>query len=104
MKAAGGKIDSLSVVGGGSKSTYWVELLATVLNQPCDLHAESEIGAALGAARLGLIAAESANPLDVCTPPVVVQRITPNASVRSAFDETYQRYRNTYPALKGIEK
>ncbi len=103
LKEAGGQPESLSVVGGGSKSAYWVELLATVLDQPCDLHAESEIGAALGAARLGLIAAENADPSDICTPPAVVRQITPNASLRSAFDDTYQIYRNTYPALKGIK-
>lgn len=104
LRQTGTRLESLSVVGGGSQSAYWVELLATVLNQPCDLHAESEIGAASGAARLGLIAAEDADPLDVCKPPAVVRRITPNASLQSAFNDTYQQYRNTYPALKGIAK
>lgn len=103
LKQTGTQLENLSVVGGGSKSNYWVELLATVLNQPCNLHAESEIGAALGAARLGMIAAENADPLDVCKPPPVVRQIIPNASLHAAFNETYQLYRNTYPALKGIK-
>ncbi len=66
-----------------------------------DIPEGGDFGAAFGAARLGLIAAENADPLSVCTQPATERTIEPNRDLSAAFDEAYQTYRALYPAIKG---
>jgi xylulokinase len=101
LEAAGTKVTRVTAVGGGSRSTLWLETIATVLGVPVDLPAEGDFGAALGAARLGLIAAEGADPLAVCTAPRTARTIEPDHALAPAFDEGWQRFRALYPAIKG---
>ncbi len=42
------------MVGGGSKSSFWIELLAGILNKNLSVCKQSEFGAALGVARLAM--------------------------------------------------
>tara|TARA_R100001129_G_scaffold184634_1_gene170051 strand:- start:2625 stop:4079 length:1455 start_codon:yes stop_codon:yes gene_type:complete len=97
---AGTKLDRVTATGGGSQSRYWLEVLATVLGMPVDLPADGDFGAAFGAARLGMIAAEKADPAQVCTAPSTAETIEPDTALTGAFEEAYGRYRALYPALK----
>lgn len=97
---AGTKLDRVTATGGGSQSRYWLKVLATVLDMPVDLPADGDFGAAFGAARLGLIAAEKADPAAVCTAPDTARTIEPDTALTGAFEEAYGRYRALYPALK----
>ena len=57
--------------------------------------------AAFGAARLGLIAAENADPLAICTPPEDPARRSRPSPRRSTPTATpFERYRALYPAIK----
>lgn len=102
LAQAGTRLERVTAIGGGSRSGYWLEALATVLGLPVDVPVGGDFGAAFGAARLGLIAAENADPLDVCTPPATDRTITPNHDHKSAFDAAYGHYRALYPAIKGV--
>ncbi len=102
LKSAGTSLDRVTAIGGGSRSTYWLRVMATVLDLPVDIPAEGDFGAAFGAARLGLVAAEGADPAAVCTPPRTERTIEPEPGLTDAFEEAYRRYRATYPAVKGI--
>ena len=42
------------MVGGGSRSSFWIELLSTLLNRKLSVCEQSEFGAALGVARLNV--------------------------------------------------
>jgi xylulokinase len=101
LKEAGTTLERVTAVGGGSQSAYWLKLMATVLSTPVDVPAEGEFGAAFGAARLGLLAAESADPATVCTPPSIEQVHEPVRDLEQAFGDAYARYRALYPAIKG---
>ncbi|MEP3436604.1 MAG: xylulokinase [Hoeflea sp.] len=101
LAQAGTSLSRVTAVGGGSRSMYWIEALATVLNLPVDIPEGGDFGAAFGAARLGLIAAEGVDPLSVCTPPATAATIHPNRDFAQAFDEAYGHYRALYPAIKG---
>ncbi|MDP2733830.1 MAG: FGGY-family carbohydrate kinase, partial [Hoeflea sp.] len=101
LAQAGTTLSRVTAIGGGSKSGYWIEALATVLGLPVDIPEGGDFGAAFGAARLGLIAAENADPFSVCTAPATEKTIHPNRYLAAAFDEAYQRYRALYPAIKG---
>lgn len=98
---AGTTINRLLAVGGGSKSALWLKMLATNLNMEIALPEDGDFGGALGAARLGLCAAEKADPAQVMTMPPIKTIIAPDAGLAGAYDQHYQRYRALY---KGIEE
>lgn len=102
LASAGATFSRALVVGGGSQSRYWLHCLATALNMPLDRAEEGDLGAALGAARLGMLASDGGDPATVCAPPPIVETIDPTAALRPAFDDAYHRYRAAYPALKGL--
>jgi xylulokinase len=101
LEAAGTTLGRVTAIGGGSRSRYWLKAIATALELPVDLPADGDFGAAFGAARLGLIAANGADPLEICTPPQIAQTIEPDAKLVPAFADAYRRYRALYPAIKG---
>lgn len=101
LLSTGTEIPRVIAVGGGSRSNYWLQVIATTLGIPVDIPKDGDFGAAFGAARLGLIAATGANPEQVCAPPEIAYTIEPNSNLAPAFMETYEKYRATYPALKG---
>ena len=46
--------DDIFIVGGGSRSSFWLSLLSSILNRKLSVCAQSEFGAALGVARLAM--------------------------------------------------
>lgn len=100
LKAAGTTLARVTAIGGGSRSRYWLKSIATALGIPVDLPADGDFGAAFGAARLGLIVAEKADPLAVCTPPATAETIEPERGLAGAYEDAYRRYRALYPAVK----
>ena len=59
---AGTDFAAALAVGGGARSETWLRIIASVLDRPLELAADSDVGAALGAARLAICAAEGADP------------------------------------------
>ncbi len=102
LKATGTTLTRLLAIGGGSQSDYWVEMIATLLGVPVDLPQQGEFGAALGAARLGIVGDTGAAPAEVMTRPDVARTIEPRANLRGAYDDAYAQFRALYPALKEV--
>jgi xylulokinase len=100
LAAAGTTFGRLLAVGGGSKSALWLKLIATNLDTEIAVPEDGDFGGALGAARLGLCAAEGADPAEVMTMPGIKQIIRPDASLRDAYTAQYARYRALYPAIE----
>ncbi|MCT8180178.1 xylulokinase [Variovorax sp. CY25R-8] len=98
IESTGTRIASLAVVGGGARSIYWTEMLASVLGKPVHRLAGGELGAALGAARLGWLALGH-DPRAVCRPARVVSRHQPDEALASMFDTRYRSFRDMYRAL-----
>lgn len=102
LKKAGTELSRVTAIGGGSRSRYWLKAIATALGLPVDIPADGDFGAAFGAARLGLIAAENADPLVVCSTPNTAETIEPDGALAGAYSDAYQRYRSLYPAIKAV--
>jgi xylulokinase len=90
----------LIAVGGGSRSRYWLAVIATVLGLPIAVPEDGDFGAAFGAARLGLIAAENADPFAVCAPPAIRETIEPIGELAEAYGAAHATYCDLYPAIK----
>jgi xylulokinase len=97
---AGTDFASALAVGGGARSDTWLKIIASVLDRPLQLAADSDVGAALGAARLAICAADGADPAEVCALPEIVRTIEPDPAFVPRYRDGYARYRALYPALR----
>ena len=102
LKSTGTDPESLLAVGGGARSRFWLETLATVLGIPLALPKGSEFGAAIGAARLGHCAEQGMRPEDILSPPEVVEVFQPRTELADMYEAEYQRYRQYYTALSPL--
>jgi xylulokinase len=100
LNDAGTDFPSVLAVGGGAHSEAWLQLRATVLNRPIEVPERGDFGAAFGAARLGLCAAEGADPIQVCTKPRISHVVMPDPARSAARQHGYARYRALYPAIQ----
>ena len=71
-----------------------------MLNLPIAVPEDGDFGAAFGAARLGLIAAENADPFAVCAPPAIREVIEPIPDLVEAYAAAHATYSDLYPAIK----
>ncbi|HEX3761911.1 MAG TPA: xylulokinase [Kofleriaceae bacterium] len=100
VRDAGGVAREVSLTGGGSRSRFWARLIASAFDLPLALRAGGEVGAALGAARLGQLAADPrATVAGVCTPPPLVEVAEPVAAWQPVLAGRLARFRALYPAL-----
>jgi xylulokinase len=102
LQSASSPIAEVDLVGGGSRSALWAQIIADVLGIPVHRVEEGEVGAALGAARLGQLAATGEDPAQVCGRPRRLASFAPRASAVAAYDEGYRQWRKLYPALKEV--
>ena len=100
LNDAGTDLGRLIAVGGGSKSELWLKLIATNLDTEIAIPDDGDFGGALGVARLGLCAAEGADPTEVMQNPAIKRVVTPDASLVDAYSRQYERYRALYPAIE----
>lgn len=103
FRQTGTQIDRLMAIGGGAKSDYWLKLIATVLNVTLERPKDGEFGAAMGAARLALMAQTGALPSDALTKPDVAEAISPNPEMTAHFDSAYRRFQAAYPKIKSAQ-
>ena len=97
---AGAEIGEISLIGGGARSRAWGQILATMLQRPLIRHSGAELGAAFGAARLGLIAAEGGDPASICSCPPIAEVLEPQSELFENYQDLLIRYRRLYPALQ----
>ena len=101
LSSTGTKINQLVAVGGGAKSEYWVQAIATTLGLPISIPVAGDYGGAFGAARLGMIA-YGINRDDVAISPKIKHIIDPVMSLHDDYLSALKSYRETYKVLKAI--
>ncbi len=101
LAATGTRLNHLIAVGGGSKSDYWLQAIATALDLPVHLPVAGDFGGAFGAARLALMAATGAGA-EIATLPQIARGIEPDSALTAAFDAGHARYRAAQTMLKDL--
>jgi xylulokinase len=101
LAATGTRLEHLLAVGGGSRSDYWLRLIATALDCPVQLPVAGDFGGAFGAARLGLMAATGAGT-EIATLPKIARVIDPDSALKDAFDAGHARFRAAQSAIKDL--
>lgn len=101
LASAGSRPTSLVATGGGARSRPWLEMIAAVTGCPIAVPQDGDFGAALGAARLGQMAATNdANLVDVMAKPQIAYQIDPDPQMASLYAEPMARWRGLYLSTK----
>jgi xylulokinase len=105
LAAIGVQAEVGRVSGGGSRSSLWLRIVASVLGLPLEKTAVEE-GAAYGAALLGGVAAGTFADVHEAVAACVeaVDTIEPEAGWVDVYAARYERFRALYPALRGVER
>ncbi|MCA0942507.1 xylulokinase [Salipiger pacificus] len=103
LASTGLRLRRLMAIGGGTGSRYWLKLIATALDVTLELPGGGEFGAALGAARLGMVASGEHAVDTVMTRPDIVGEIAPEPGLQDEFDAAYTRFRNAYGAIRSVQ-
>lgn len=101
LAETGTQITRALAMGGGSKSDHWLRMLASTLNITLDVPEAGDFGAALGAARLGMMAATGAGP-EITEQPPIATSIGPDPALADAMAEGHARYKRAYQMLKDL--
>ena len=102
LDAAGARPVRPLLVGGGARSEFWAQMIADVTGLTIDLASGAEAGAALGAARLGMLAAGAGSVEAVCPRPPIQREFKPDPNRAAAYAPRLKRYRALYQAEKAM--
>ncbi|HIZ08841.1 MAG TPA: xylulokinase [Candidatus Eubacterium avistercoris] len=102
-KSLGIQIERTKICGGGAKSPLWRQMVADIFNLKVDI-IESEEGPGYGAAILAAVGCgEYASVQEAADKLVkVVKTIEPDPETAALYEEKYQKFRQIYPAVKGL--
>jgi xylulokinase len=101
LREAGAAPVAPLLVGGGARSGFWGQMIADATGLSIDLAAGAEAGAALGAARLAMLAAGAGDVRTICARPETQRRFEPNAERAALYGPRLKRYRALYGAERG---
>jgi xylulokinase len=102
VESGGAKVSSVAIVGGGSQSRRWTQLIADVLGFPISRFEDGAGGAAVGAARLGRLAYTGENPKLVCVKPKILETLEPNPVRTDEYSRKISVWREHYIAQRNI--
>lgn len=91
---------AFDLAGGGSRSRLWARICADALGVTIHRIEDGEVGAALGAAHLGRMAATGEPPATVCRKPRRLETFTPDPARAEAYSQSWLRWRRLYPLAK----
>ncbi|MCC3746327.1 xylulokinase [Rouxiella badensis] len=95
LKQSGTQLSQCSLVGGGARSDEWAQLIADALNLTITTHQDGEAGGALGAARLGWLAA-GGEQSKVCRKPLTKKTFSPDAARHQVLQSRLATWRKLY--------
>lgn len=102
LKDAGTTTDTVYAIGGGARSDAWVQMIADACAMPLHVPADGDFGGAFGAARLGFVASEGADPFEALSMAPIQKTIEPNPDTADYHAENLERYRALYPGTHGL--
>jgi xylulokinase len=100
---AGVALREVSVIGGGARSRLWGKILASVLGRALAYRAASDVGPALGAARLARLCVTGEEPAAVCTAPPVLWTAEPDVGLAAHYAPRLAEFRDLYRRLRRSE-
>ncbi len=102
--AVNSNFDDIFMVGGGSKSSFWLKLLSTIINRKLSVCDQSEYGAAIGVARLSMYVDQNITDKNKKKKKINIKKsFQPNLDKIDIFNKRYLAWRNIYSIGKNIK-
>ncbi|MBR3767694.1 MAG: xylulokinase [Clostridia bacterium] len=104
-KSLGLNIEESCLCGGGAKSPLWRKILSNILGIKLNI-LKTEQGPGFGGAVLSMVGTgEYSTVKEACEALTEISEvITPDERLASLYEERYNKYKQIYPALKGVFK
>lgn len=102
LRASGTPIQNLSVIGGGSQSMWWGEIISAAIDTPLTYREAGAVGPAFGAARLARLCLGEDKIKNICTPPPVSHIIEPDADLRDLYLSRRETFTELYNATRHL--
>lgn len=91
---------SITLIGGGARSSYWRQMLSDISGLQLDYRTGGDVGPALGAARLAQIAMNPEKPLSQLLPQLTLEQAhLPDATRHARYAERRDVFRKIYQQL-----
>lgn len=100
LEQAGTQLSYAGLIGGGSRSRFWAQIFANVLNIRLVRYQGSDKGPAFGAARLARLATTGEPAETICKPPGVLETIEPEPRLVDLYAPRIEAFRRLYRALR----
>jgi xylulokinase len=94
--------EKIFMVGGGSRSSFWIQLLSTLLNKKLSVCDQSEYGAALGVARLAMHSDKSIQKNNIITEITTSKEYLPSSNNLDMLMKRFQIWKELYSTNKNI--
>jgi xylulokinase len=98
------KSENIYIIGGGSKSDFWVNLMASVLDRRILVGEDSDLGAALGVARLAMLATKKYTKSEVIKNMKTVKECFSSQKLSDQLHNRYKTWKEIVNANKSIAK
>ena len=98
------KSENIYLIGGGSKSDFWADLIASILNQRIIVAEDSNLGPALGVARLAMLATKKYKISDVVNNVKTVRECFPSNKLSNQLQNRYHVWKEIVNVNKPIAK
>lgn len=102
LRASGVEVQTLSVIGGGSRSKWWGTIIASAMNLPLTYRSAATIGPAFGAARLARLCLEKDSISDICKAPPIEHVIEPDKDLVDLYAERRSIFSKLYHATQEL--
>ena len=93
-------LEEISVIGGGSQSRYWGQLISDVLQKPLIYRKDAAVGPALGAARLAMLGVEGSAVASVCREARADFSVYPRTDRINEIESRYFEFKAFYQDLR----
>ncbi len=103
LSEAGTMPEALLAIGGGTRSDFLLQTIVDVTGCRIGRTAGADIGPALGAARMAMVACGDGSPAEVMTKPPVARWFEPTARNADRLRARLDGYRALYPAFKSVQ-
>ncbi len=102
LRATGASIETISVIGGGSRSGWWGDIIAAITGETLTYREGSAIGPAVGAARLARLCVGDGTLAEIATAPPVSDVVEPKPDLQALFSARHDIFQKLYQTTKTL--
>lgn len=100
-----GEVSVIRLCGGVTKSSYWCQMFADIMQKPIELTAATELGCLGAAMYAGVGSGIYADCIDAAKKCVhITQKYIPNSNTFTAYEKALKRWNDAYDAINSFYK